>query len=145
MGLYDGVNDAPTSTGGQYFKPGQYRMRVQSVTEITSRKNVPFFVVESVVVRTTCESYKPGSTISWLVNMNSDWALSNVKEFAQACGGDMSASVAGSDIEAMVSPEQPAIGVEVDVDAITRTSRAGNEWTQARWRPAGTLTEVADA
>ena len=144
MGLYDNVGDAQTSSGGQYFKPGQYRMQVQSVSEVTSRKGVPFFVVESTVLRTNCSEYKPGATISWLVNMTSDWALSNVKEFAQAVAGDMRAQVSGSDIEDMLKPEQPAAGMEVDVDAIVRTSRAGNEWTQARWRPAGTLSMFGD-
>ncbi len=139
MSLYDGVENAQTSTGGQYFEPGQYRVRVQSVQEIKSRKNIPFFVVESTVVHTTSDRYKAGSTISWLVNMTNDWALANVKEFAQAIAGDLSANVTGSDIEAMISADQPVAGMEAEVDAITRTSKAGREWTQARWRPVGTL------
>lgn len=139
MGIYDGIDKAEVSSGGQYFKPGQYRMRIQSVSEITSRKNITFFVVESVVLDTTCEDYQPGATISWLVNMSNDYALGNVKEFAQALGGDMSLQITGADIEKLISDEQPAAGHDIDVDAITRVSRAGHEWTQARWRPNGSL------
>ena len=144
MGLYDNIGTAQVSGSGQYFKPGQYRVQVQEVKEITSRKGVNFFIVEVTVLRTTNPDYQAGATIGWPVNMSQDYALGNIKEFAQALASDMQAKVTGKDIEAMLGEDQPAAGMELDVDAIERISRQGNTWTQARWRPRGTLTMVRD-
>jgi hypothetical protein len=152
MSIFAGIENAEVSNGGQNFRPGLYQMVINEVTTFQSRKGPEYFLVKATVERTTSDAYSPGSQIDWLVNLNQDWAMSNVKEFALAlipapviaearAKGQAHQLVTSKTIEEMIGPDQPCEGVKVDVNAVERISKAtGNPWTHARWQAAGTLT-----
>ncbi len=150
MSIFAGIDKVEVSAAGQNFRAGRYEVEIDSVTTFVSRKGVPFFLVKATVQQTT-STYAPGSSVDWLVNLNQDWALANVKEFALAlipgdvveqarAAGEESQLITEATIEGMIGPEQPCAGMRVEVDAIERISKAtGNPWVHARWQKLGSL------
>jgi len=137
--IFAGIENARVYRGGQYFQPGMYRVRIESISLFQSEKHNGrwYFAAETSVVETSAPEYGPGSTVSWVQDMSKQSAHSNCKEFALAinpgCNPD---EITEEVMETICGPEQPAAGSIVDAEVFHKTSKEGRQYTRVQWRAA---------
>lgn len=81
MGLFGGIEGAKFTDGGVYLQPGLHQLKIRAVKMIHTRANKDAFVAEFNVISSTNAAHKPGSEVSWMVTMDKDSALGNIKQF----------------------------------------------------------------
>src|ERR1700743_3243694 len=84
---FGGIHEAKFSEGGVWILPGVYRFRVLACKHITSRAGKDGFVVELEVLESNVAERPTGSTCSWIVMLDKEPALGNVKQFASTALG----------------------------------------------------------
>lgn len=134
MGMFTGIGEAQVGVGRRYFVQGKFKVKVQEVTSGTTRKGMRFFAVESEVLESNADAFKPGDVASWFVKMDgNDSALGNIKGFLAAALDLPPAEVTEDDAELAVSQDQPLVGAELVVVANQVKTRAGRDFTAVNW------------
>ena len=136
MSVFSGIENAQVYSGGRYFTPGRYRVAVDQITLFDSKQKpgVKYFCVEATVLHTTSIDYSEGDSVSWLVDMSKPSAQSNCKGFAKALNpGTKDSDITEEVMLGLVSPENPANGLTVDVEAFNAQARNGGEYTRMNW------------
>ena len=136
MGIFDGISEATVYGGGRYLTPGKYGLKVKELKTFESTKypGRNYFAAELEVLETSSEDYTEGDVVTWLVDMSKAPAMNNLLQFALALSPenekeDITASV----MEDLVSPDQPASGIEVKADAFLTKTRSGGDFTKVNW------------
>ena len=89
MGKYDKIVDAKVSKTGQYFKEGQYRVRIIAVKDVDSQLGKNFTVIETEVLESNNPEIQVGSERSQVIDMGQVMGFPNLKAFmGAACGID---------------------------------------------------------
>lgn len=146
MGNYDGIKDAKFfEGGGSYFKDGLYIVKIDAVKEGESRKKDAFFVVECSVIYSSNPLLAPGASVSWLVMLKQDAALSNIKGFAAAATDITPDEVDGKGVELLVSEKNPLRGTVLGVEASTVKTRKGDDFTRVKWCSESRIREKLEA
>ena len=136
MSVFAGIENDQVYSGGRYFQPGRYRVAVNQITLFDSKQKpgIKFFCVETTVLHTTSDVYSEGDSVSWLVDMSKPSAKSNCKGFAMALNpGTKSSDITEEVMLSLVSPENPANGLTVDVEAYHAKAKNGGEYTRMNW------------
>jgi len=143
MGLFAGIKEAQVTQGGVYIEPGLYTSRVEAVKTGKTRKGIPFFVVELTHLKSNNVNHPVGKNVSWMVMLNQDAALGNIKHFASVATETDEAEIDEAGIELIVSSENPLEGTLLNIDASNITTKAGTPFTKVRF--LGIAAEQASA
>ena len=84
MGVFDGIEQAKISEGGNYLKPGDYDLEIVKTTTGRTRKGVEFFSVQLKVVGAPEDTHQIGEFVDWYNGKDKDGFLPNIKEWARA-------------------------------------------------------------
>ena len=136
MGIFSGIKDAQITGASKYLGPGQWYLKVKKceVFESSKKKGRFFFLAEFETLEATDPHSVVGETRSWLVNLDQEAALGNIKAFALALTPDAKESDIDEEmVEELVSSENPAAGLEVRAEGVLRESKNGNEYTRFTW------------
>lgn len=137
MGIFDGIGGAQYFESGVYIRPGLYKAVVQKVKQFTTRKKVPAFVVELEVLESSNQKDHPlGTTMSWMVMLNQDAALGNVKHFISVASDTPMDDVTSKDAEDACGEGNPLEGVELRIMAVNIKTKADKDFTKVRFMSA---------
>jgi len=144
MGIFDGIGNAQYFEGGKYVTPGLYKAEIQKVKQAKTRNGRPFFVVEMKVLESSNLKEHPiGTDFSWMVMLDQDAALGNIKHFISVASDTPINEIQASDAEDAVSEANPLGGIEIRLTAVNIKTRAQKDFTKVRFLPASMST--ADA
>lgn len=89
MGYFDNVSAAKVSKSGQYYLPGEYKVRVEAckVVPSTQKNGVLYFIVETTCLESDNPDIKEGGAYSQTINMNQIMGMPNIKMFVAAATG----------------------------------------------------------
>lgn len=134
MGIFGSIKDAKYSEGGIYIVPGVYRVKVLKVLYKKLRSGKDAFIVEVEVVDSTNPERLPGSQMSWMVTLDKEPALGNIKQFiAELFGCDMSA-VQEQHVEALIDEiKNPGAGKFIRCAAVNIKTKANRDFTKVKW------------
>jgi hypothetical protein len=85
MGLFDGIDKARITEGGNYLKEGEFELEVTKALQGTTRKNIGFMAVQMKVLGTSTDKHKIGEIVDWYNAADKEGFLGNAKEWAKAC------------------------------------------------------------
>ena len=139
MGIFSGIDDAQITGASKYLGPGQWRLQVKKVEvfESTKKKGRHYFIAEFEVLEASDDLAVIGETRSWLVNLDQEAALGNVKAFVLALTpGATEQEIDEEMVDELVSAENPAAGLVVKAEGVSRISKNGNEYTRFTWSAA---------
>jgi hypothetical protein len=142
-GLFSGVKDAKVGQGGLYYLDGQYKVEIERVFTMKSRKREDLFIVETKILESSNAKRPEGMRPSWVVNLKQDAALGNIKGFVAAANGidpadveQVDANVDEEACEFACSKENPLKGVVLNLECVTVKTREGGDFTLHKWSPA---------
>ena len=137
MGIFDGIGNAQYFESGKYVSPGLYKTVIQKVKQASTRQKRPFFVVEMKVLESSNLKEHPiGTDMSWMVMLDQDAALGNIKHFVSVASETPINEVQAADAEDACSEGNPLAGVTVRVMAVNIKTRAQKDFTKVRFLPA---------
>jgi hypothetical protein len=89
MGIYEKIKETQVSKGGNYFKPGNYRVKIKACKLVNSQAGPAktFFVIECDVLQSDNPDIQIGRERSQVINMANVMGLPNVKQFVAAVSG----------------------------------------------------------
>jgi hypothetical protein len=108
MSIYDKIKEAQVSKSGQYFKPGNYAVRIKACKLVKSQAGPAktFFVIECEVRQSDNPDIPVGSERSQVIDMGKVMALPNIKQFMAAVSGiDPTCETVNEDVEAFWQKE----------------------------------------
>lgn len=144
MGMFDGIETAQISGGGAYFKPGAYKAKIISCKAIRDRKGVGTFVVESELLESSEPTLPVGSVCSWVVKLDKEPALGNIKAFVAAAMDADPKAVKAENVDQVCSEGNPLKDTILKVSATNITTKTGNPFTKVVWMSAdGDTNEAA--
>jgi hypothetical protein len=133
--MFDGIEGARVSEGGVYFKPGAFKARLLSAKALKDRKGVGTFVVECELLESSDHAnLPPGTMCSWVVKLDKEPALGNIKAFAAAATGVQPKEVTAKAIELIVSEGNPLRDTVMKVSASNIKTKAGGDFTKVTWQ-----------
>jgi len=135
MGLFTGIEKANPSEGGVYIVPGNYTVEVQKVKTGKTRANRNFFVVECKVLESDVALRPRGIDVSWMVMLDQDSALGNIKQFCATATGSEMEDIDEAGVEAVVGDDNPLKGTKLQIQATNIVTKAGRDFTKVRWFP----------
>lgn len=158
MGIYDGIEGvAPAGKGGQYFKPGKYRVEILAVKEVKSQAGGQvFFIIETKVLRSDNAEIPVNAERSQVIDIGKKMGLPNIKAFVAAASGFdpsnadtvtheveeywskmIGESLSFSKIcELIVSDANPLASIEMDLDCVNvKTREKKEDFTKHVWSP----------
>lgn len=133
--MFDGIEGARVSEGGVYFKPGVYKARILAVKALKDRKGVGTFVVECELLESSEATLPAGTIASWVVKLDKEPALGNIKSFAAAANNCGAKDVTAKAIELIVSEGNPLKDTILKVSAQNIKTKSGNDFTKVTWLP----------
>lgn len=136
MGIFSGIKDAQITGASKYLGAGQWCLKVKKceVFESTKKKGRHFFLTEFITVSSSDPHAVVGETRSWLINLDQDSAMGNIKAFALALAPDSKEEDIDEEMmEDLISAENPAAGIEIRAEGVLRESKSGNEYTRFTW------------
>lgn len=139
MGMFDGIETARTSEGGVYFKPGSFVAEVKTCKALKDRKGVGTFVVETLLLESSREDMPKGTLCSWVVKLDKEPALGNIKGFVAAAFGLSASAVTAAAVEDVVSDKNPLNGMKLRVSAQNIKTKSGTDFTKVAWLPGDSL------
>jgi len=147
MGIFDGIEKARASKGGNYERAGRYYEYVRRVKLDKNRKGIEFIAVEKVVLQVIAldpveEPHGVGEQITHLLMSDKDSFLGNVKAMIGAMFGEDADAVSAADAEMVVSDTQPAAGLVIEVNNRQITTKAGQPFTLVNYVRALSPEEV---
>lgn len=155
-GKYGTIASAkPALKGGQWFKPGKYRVRITGVKDQPSQKGgKDYTIIETVVLESNNPEIAVGSIRSQVIDMTNVMGMPNVKAFlAAASGVDSTLESVNTDIEAYWRNQDPAgtqwdlekiieqlvirdnllADVEMDLECVNVKTQEGGDFTKHNW------------
>jgi hypothetical protein len=137
MGIFDGIEKAEYFEGGKYVSPGLYLAKIDKVKQAMTRKKRPFFVVEMTVLETSNPKDHPvNDGMSWMVMLDQDAALGNVKHFISVASDTPLDQVQASDAEDACGEDNPLSGVTLRISATNIKTKADKDFTKCRFMSA---------
>lgn len=134
-GMFDGIETARVSEGGVYFKPGVYLAKILACKAIRDRKGVGTFVAECELLESSEPSLPKGTLCSWVVKLDKEPALGNIKGFVAAALDADPKAVKAENVEQVCSEGNPLKGTILRVSAQNITTKAGAPFTKVTWMP----------
>ena len=143
MGVFSGIENAKSTEGGNYLKPGIYDVEVVRLSVGTTRKNVPFFAADLRILGSNNPDHRVNEVANWFVGFDKDAALGNVKAFAVAClsseGAVDPASITEKVMESLVDKGGEAVvGTQLKVQVTQVPTKTGGTYSKHMWFPIGT-------
>lgn len=139
MGLFTGIDKAQYFEGGKYITPGLFLVEIEKVKNDKTRKGRPFFVVEMKVLESSnLKDHPVGTSMSWMVMLDQDAALGNIKHFLTiAC------DVPENDVDEALATEacgedNPLRGTKLRVSAVNILTREKKDFTKVKFFSADT-------
>lgn len=146
MGIFDGIGKAQYFESGKYLQPGLYLVDIQRVKQAKTRMNRPFFVAEMKIVEASdVKEFPVGTDASWMVMLDHDAALGNIKHFISVASGTKLDEITEQDAEDAVSEQNPLAGIRLRVMAVNVKTRAGKDFTRVKFMSASTSAAEAAA
>ncbi len=134
MGLFSRISEANYSEGGNYLKPGVYRLETTKVISKKLRTGKDAYIVEFRVLESDNPDHRVGSEVTWMVTLDKEPAMGNIKQYiATACGTTDLSGVDEATAELTVSEEQPLTGKVVRCSAVNITTKAGRPFTKCKF------------
>ena len=132
--MFDGIESARVSEGGVYFKPGAFKVRILGVKALKDRKGVGTFVVECELIESSEPSLPRGTVTSWVVKLDKEPALGNIKAFAAAATGSTPKEVTAESIKLIVSEGNPLRDTIMKASASNIKTKSGADFTKVTWQ-----------
>jgi len=133
MGLFGKINEAKYSEGGNYLKPGVYRLEIEAVKSLQTRTKKDAFVAEFKILESNNVDCAVGSLVSWMVTLDKEPALGNIKQFAQSVLAVTEDKITEEVIEFMVSETNPCKGKMVRACAVNIMTKANRPFTKVKF------------
>ena len=135
MGLFTGIEEATSSAGGNYIKPGRHLLKIVVNRPKKSRKKKDLAISEFEVLEST--AHDEGESVSWAVNLTDhDAAIGNIKGYLAAVAECEEDEVDEAGAERAYSAENPFEGMTVALETFMIKTRAGGAFTKHVWKPA---------
>ena len=143
MGVFSGIENAKSTEGGNYLKPGVYDLEVIRLSVGTTRKGVPFFAADFKVLGSNNPDHNANEVVNWFVGFDKEPSLGNVKAFAVACrsseGPVDPASITEKVMESLVDKGGEAVvGTQLKCQVTLVDTRGGGKYSKHLWFPIGT-------
>lgn len=141
-GMFDGIENAQSFDSGVYPEPGVYELQINRCLGKPDRFGVKMFIAELKILASTNPLRPPGTSMSWIVKLNKDPALGNIKGFmeqAMKCWcvdtgkGLQAVQIDSATSEAIVGPSQPLAGVTIWAEFFNHKTQAGGNFTRVKW------------
>jgi len=89
MSIYENIKEVKVTKSGQYFKPGNYKVRIKACKLVKSAAgaNKMFFIVECDVLASDNPGISVGSEHSQVIPLDWKTAMSNIKSLVAAVSG----------------------------------------------------------
>ncbi len=130
---YGKVSEAKYSEGGIYVLPGVYQFRVDACKHIKIRSGAEAFVVELTVLESNNPERAVGSQCSWMVTLDKEPALGNVKQFVTAATEFPDSAINEEAILLIVGEKNPLKGTILRCSANVIKTKAGRDFTKVKW------------
>jgi hypothetical protein len=143
MGVFSGIENAKSTEGGNYLKPGVYDVEVVRLSTGKTRKGVDFFAADFKVLGSNNPDHRVGDIANWFVGFDKEPALGNVKAFAVAClsseGAVDPATITEKVMESLVDKGGEAVvGTQLKVQVTLVDTKGGGKYSKHLWFPIGT-------
>jgi hypothetical protein len=143
MGVFSGIENAKSTEGGNYLKPGVYDVEVVRLSTGKTRKGVDFFAADLKVIGSNNPDHRVGDIANWFVGFDKEPSLGNVKAFAVAClsseGAVDPATITEKVMESLVDKGGEAVvGTQLKVQVSLVDTRGGGKYSKHLWFPIGT-------
>ena len=143
MGVFSGIENAKSTEGGNYLKPGVYDLEVIRLSVGTTRKGVPFFAADFKVLGSNNPDHNANEVVNWFVGFDKEPSLGKVKAFAVAClsseGPVDPASITEKVMESLVDKGGEAVvGTQLKCQVTLVDTRGGGKYSKHLWFPIGT-------
>lgn len=152
MGLFEDIDKAKGTEGGNYFKPGTYVVQVQKCKQDKTRNDKEFFAADCKIMASNNEEMPVGASASFFILFDEypDLSLGNVADFMRA---GLCSFVIQKEVEQelpkdhndlpldevtadTISGEENILaGILVNVEAYNKTTKKGNDFTRYKWSP----------
>jgi hypothetical protein len=138
MGIFSKATTARQTGGGNWWKAGKFRGKISKV-EYRDGHTGKSYIVECEVLSSNNPAVIVGETRSQVIKLDKASADGNIGSFMAVCLAVHSGQHLDnpdvikfdeSDIEASVGPDQPFVGLEVEIEAIDIKTRAGGDFTK---------------
>jgi hypothetical protein len=136
MGLFAGIKEAKVSQGGVYIEPGVYKSRIDACKSGKTRAGVGFFVVELEHLESNNLKHPPGTKVSWMVTLDKEPALGNIKAFLAAASNSKEEEIDDAGAELVVSAENPLKDTVLKISAVNIQTKAGTPFTKCAFELA---------
>ena len=137
MGIFDGIGKAQYFEGGKYLGPGLYLVEVLRVKQAATRNGRPFFVVEMQILESSdLKEFPIGTSASWMVMLDQDAALGNIKHFLSVASETPINEVDKQDAEDAISEQNPLAGVKLRAMAVNVKTKALKDFTKVKFMAA---------
>ena len=135
MGIFGKINEATYSDGGVYVLPGVYRFKIRNVLYKRTRQQKDAFIAEFEVLESTNPERPVGSTCSWMVTLDKEPALGNIKQFLAEAMGQPMVAITEQVVEAVISAGNPlgAKGVCVRASAVNIKTKRNTDFTKVKF------------
>ena len=142
MGLYGKISEAKYSDGGVYLKKGVFRLEILKVLHKTTRQNKEAFIAEFKVLESTNTELLPGCVCSWMVTLDKEPALGNIKQFLSEAMSTPARSVDMSEIVEQIvefviaetgPKSNPLKGTIVRAAAVDIMTKANRPFTKVKF------------
>lgn len=155
MGIFRGLGKAEVSGTGQWFKEGNYLVKITGVKLVTGKRdNKDNFIIETEVLASDNDEIKVGAKRSQVIKMDGVMAFPNIKKFlAAVVGVDATVNDANEKIETafaelvgrklsiediaeyVVSDENPLSDIELELECVNILTREKKQpFTQHNWK-----------
>lgn len=134
MGRFAGIENARPSEGGLFFEPGVYKVRIKACKSFETRKKHTAFIVECTVLESDNPKRPPGCEPSWVVTLDKEPALGNIKSFIAAATQSKVEEITEAVVEAVVAVANPLKGTVMRVIAQNiQTKEKKLDFTVLKW------------
>jgi hypothetical protein len=142
MGVFSGIENAKSTEGGNYLKPGVYDVEVVRLSTGKTRKGVDFFAADLKIIGSNNPDHRAGDIANWFVGFDKEPSLGNVKAFAVAClsseGAVDPATITEKVMESLVDKGGEAVvGTQLKVQVSLVDTRGGGKYSKHLWFPIG--------
>jgi len=143
MGVFSGIENAKSTEGGNYLKPGVYDLEVIRLSVGTTRKGVPFFAADFKVLGSNNPDHKVAEVVNWFVGFDKEPSLGNVKAFAVACLSSEGPVDPGTITEPVMNAlvdkgGEAVVGTQLKCQVTLVDTRGGGKYSKHLWFPIGT-------
>ena len=145
MGIYGKIGEATYSDGGVYVLPGVYYFEIRNVISKRTRKGADAFIAEFKILESTNPERLPGSVCSWMVTLDKEPSLGNIKQFlSEVMLCDMSL-INEQIVDRVVAVDNPLNGRKVRCCAVNIKTKVGRDFTKVKFIREGAGKAAAEA